>query len=258
MTILIVEDEAATRRGLISVIKKMDRDSYVLVGEADNGAGGMRMIYDLKPDVVITDICMPRVNGLDMIQNACESSPDTSYIILSGYADFQYAQKAIHLPVVEYLLKPITRQQLQATLDELNDRLQEKRQRFSEKRGEEEQACVDFHSEVVSRLVETIRKDYAQRLYLENFARRMRLTPEYLGAMFARETGKSFSSFLRDVRMEHARELLLNSDCKIYEIAFKVGYPDPKYFCKIFKEYTGVSAKSYARKNCGAEVTARN
>lgn len=74
------------------------------------------------------------------------------------------------------------------------------------------------------------------------------MTPEYLGNLFAKETGITFSNYLRQVRMEKAKELLTGTDMKIYEVACAVGYPDQKYFSKVFKEYVGVSAKQFALK----------
>ena len=71
-------------------------------------------------------------------------------------------------------------------------------------------------------------------------------SPEYLSNLFAKETGMTFSNYLKKVRIEKAKELILTTDMKIYEVACSVGYPDQKYFSKVFKEYTGVSAKQYA------------
>lgn len=241
LKILVVEDELATRRGLVSIVGGLDKARFQLIGEAANGLDGMNMIYHLQPDVVITDIKMPRVNGLDMIENARFGAPGTRYIILSGHSDFEYAKKAIHLAVAEYLLKPVTRQEL---IDALEALARGSAQQAAERQDPE----TASHTTPVARAVEAIQGGYARKLSIEELARRMKLTPEYLGALFAKETGKSFSAYLRDVRMEHAKRLLQTTDDKIYEIAYKTGYPDPKYFCKVFKECVGVSAREYARK----------
>ncbi len=75
----------------------------------------------------------------------------------------------------------------------------------------------------------------------------MNITPEYLSRLFTKEIGKSFSDYLKEYRIDKAKKLLVNNKLKIYEIAEKVGYSDPKYFCKVFKESTGMSPKEYMK-----------
>ncbi len=240
MRIAVIDDENGTRAGIIRLIKKINPD-FVVVGEADNGYDGMLLIKSLCPDVVITDIMMPRLNGLEMIENARICSPNTRYLVLSGYAEFELAKQAIRLSVVDYLLKPITSDQL---ADALNRIYQGYGAQTADKTAE---PGANSYSFIVEYIVKDIFENYAQRLYLEDYAKQLKVTPEYAGSIFSKETGKSFSLFLRDVRMEKAKKLIKNTDDKIYEIAYKTGYSDVKYFCRVFKEYTGVSAKSYAR-----------
>jgi two-component system response regulator YesN len=90
-----------------------------------------------------------------------------------------------------------------------------------------------------------IEENFGMRLGLDTFAEKYRLTPEYISNLFAKETGMTFSNYLKRVRIEKAKELILQTDLKIYEVACSVGYPDQKYFSKVFKEYTGVSAKQF-------------
>lgn len=248
LRIVVVDDEGGTRNGVIRLIGRID-PAFVVVGEADNGYDGMLQIKTLQPDVVIADIRMPRINGLEMIENARLSSPRTRYLILSGYSEFELAKQAIRLSVVDYLLKPVTAAQLSDALNRL-------RRMFISDEGISSPTSSDgvpgdgaasAYTPIVAHIVEGVRRDYAQRLYLEDFAGQLKITPEYAGSLFSKETGKTFSSFLRDVRMERAKELLRGGGLKIYEIAYKTGYADVKYFCRVFKDYTGVSAKNYVR-----------
>ncbi len=241
LRIVVVDDEAGTRSGVIRLIKRISPD-FVVVGEAENGYDGMMQIAALQPDVVIADIRMPRVNGLEMIENARLSSPRTRYLILSGYSEFELAKQAIRLSVVDYLLKPVTAGQLADALHQLRNTI-----RADKGAPPEGMPEVPGYSPIVTRIVEGIHRDYARRLYLEEFADQLKITPEYAGSLFSRETGKTFSTYLRDLRMEKAKELLRENSGKIYEIAYKTGYTDVKYFCRVFKEYAGVSARNYAR-----------
>ena len=162
---------------------------------------------------------------------------ECKFVILSGYADFSYAQQAIHLGVEDYLLKPVTISMVKELLDKLQ-----------EPAGKKESAVSsnECYSAIVRKAVEEIHRHYSQPLRLESFAADNNITPQYLSSLFSKETGTTFSNYLRDVRIEKAKELLKEGNQKVYEIACAVGYPDQKYFSKIFRECVGVSAKQYA------------
>lgn len=231
--IIVVEDEFRIRQGLVNLIKKINPECKV-VGEAENGYEGLKLIRDLGPDFVITDIHMPKMNGLDMIEKVMEYGIHCRFVILSGYAEFDYAQKGIRLGVEDYLLKPVTISKVKELVNKLMEEDEKKEPREDER-----------YSKVVNDMVHTIDSDYGQRLGMDIFAEKYRLTPEYLSLLFAKETGTTFSNYVKRIRIEHAKELLLGSNLKIYEVACRVGYSDQKYFSKVFKEYTGVSAKQY-------------
>lgn len=232
--IVIVEDEFRTRQGLGHLINKVDLGCRV-IGDAENGYEGLKMIRDLEPDIVITDIRMPKMDGLEMIEKVKAMGIECVFVILSGYADFEYARQGLRLGVKEYLLKPATISDVKELLRKLSD----------EGKQEENEQTAEY-SPAVKEMVSVIEENYGMRLGLDGFSDRFRLTPEYLSNLFAKETGMTFSNYLKKVRMEKAKELILNTDMKIYEVAYSVGYPDQKYFSKVFKEYTGVSAKQYA------------
>jgi two-component system response regulator YesN len=184
---------------------------------------------------------MPRLNGLEMIADAKFCSPNTKFLILSGYAEFELAQQAIKLEVVDYLLKPITKEQLHQALLSLQKKTNPALKNPEEKTTE----TSSVYGNITSSLVKEIENKFASHLYLDDLARKIGITPEYAGTIFSRETGKSFNLYLRDTRMKQAKKLLEASEDRIYEIAYKTGYSDVKYFCRVFKEYTGISATSY-------------
>lgn len=231
--IIIVEDEFRIRQGLSHLINKVSMGCQV-IGEAENGYEGLKMIQSLEPDVVITDIQMPKSDGLDMIEKAKNMGLECDFVILSGYADFEYARQGIKLGVKEYLLKPITISAVKELL-----------MKFTEKERMEQRELNEY-SAVVNEMVSTIHENYGKHLGLDTFAEQFRMTPQYLSNLFAKETGMTFSNYIKKVRMEKAKELILTTDMKIYEIACTVGYADQKYFSKVFKEYTGISAKQFA------------
>jgi len=105
MRVVIVEDEPNTRNGIIKIIEKYTSHE-VVAGESD-GEAGLEKVLTLHPDVVITDINMPKMDGLAMIHKIREAGIMTSAVLLTGYSEFEYAQRAIQLSVAEYLLKPL-------------------------------------------------------------------------------------------------------------------------------------------------------
>lgn len=122
MRIVVVEDGVKIRRGIINLIQKIDPGYYV-VGEAANGVDGINVIVKTKPDLVIADIRMPELNGLEMLQALKEKEIKHKTIILSAYSDFSFAQQAISIGVSEYLLKPVTAEKLQNSLSSINQEL---------------------------------------------------------------------------------------------------------------------------------------
>lgn len=233
-TVVIVEDEFRIRQGLGQLINQLKLGCSV-IGEAENGYEGLKMIQSLEPDIVITDIQMPKMDGLAMIEEAKRMGANCIFVILSGYAEFDYARRGIQLGVEEYLLKPATISDVKALLQKLAGSEEDKKETVNED-----------YSKVVADMVRTIEANYGMKLGLDTFAEKYRLTPEYISNLFAKETGMPFSNYLKQVRMEKAKELILETDMKIYEVACRVGYPDQKYFSKVFKEYTGTSAKQFA------------
>lgn len=237
--VLVVEDEMRTRHGLSALIDRLDLGCQT-IGEAEDGYEGLKLIHSMHPDVVITDIHMPKIDGLKMIASAREMGASCQFIILSGYAEFEYAKRALQLGAIDYLLKPVTISEVRALLT----RLTAKDQAAS---SDAQIHCEgQAYSALVQEMIQVLKENLGMPVSLDMLAERFHMTADYLSNVFARETGRSFSSYRRELRMEKAKKLLLSTDMKIYEIACEVGYPDQKYFSKVFKEYTGVSAKQYA------------
>lgn len=233
--VIIVEDEVRIRQGLARLIQKVDMGCTV-IGTAENGYEGLQMISRLEPDIVITDIQMPRMDGLKMIEQAKAIGAECVYVILSGYSEFEYARKGIRLGVSDYLLKPVTITLVKELLARLT---------ADPEQTEQEEEADKKYSQAVQGMVDAVEKNCGMVLSLEAFAEKYHMTPEYISNLFAKEVGQSFSNYKKQIRIEKAKQLLLTTDMKVYEVACAVGYPDQKYFSRVFKEYTGVSAKQF-------------
>jgi two-component system response regulator YesN len=124
MRIVLAEDEPKSREGLINVIHRFT--DYEIVGVAENGEDGYKLIEELKPDLVISDIRMPILDGLGMLQKIKDQKIEVQAILLSGYSEFEYARKALSLQVVEYVLKPLEVDQFLSILQKVEGKIQKK------------------------------------------------------------------------------------------------------------------------------------
>lgn len=125
-SIYLVEDEIYTLRALQQKIMDLEGD-YTVIGSADNGITALEQILQLCPDIVLTDIRMPDMDGLTLISQLKENGCTALPVIVSGYQDFEYAKQAVKLDAVDYLLKPVNPDELRACLNNCADKLQKKR-----------------------------------------------------------------------------------------------------------------------------------
>lgn len=139
MRIVVVEDEIRIREGISRLLKKLNEE-YEIVGAAENGQEGLALIRELKPDVVITDIRMPVMDGLEMLDRLYQENAGTKAIVLSAYSEFEYARKAMQSGVTEYLLKPISFGEFSRALTNIRHQLEKEQDEHLEGVGTLEQA----------------------------------------------------------------------------------------------------------------------
>lgn len=121
-TVLIVDDEPIVREGLAYIID-WQAAGFEIIASASDGLEGIEMIKKYQPDVVLTDVQMPEMNGIEMVRYACDNGLRREFIILSGYSDFTYAKEAISLGVAQYLLKPVDEAELLEALERISQQI---------------------------------------------------------------------------------------------------------------------------------------
>lgn len=238
LKVLLVEDENLIRRGL-----KFQMDwtevGCVVAGDAATGREGLEQIRALKPDIVITDIRMPDMDGLEMLAlGQAECAFDS--ILITGYSEFDYAKQAIHLGVSEYLLKPVDLNELKACIQQIARRRQDERTPETP----EVQLVPDLEpsamgNKYAAAMLQYIQENYAQRISLTDLSQELNISCTHLNAKFKAETGYTFHDFLNYYRISRAVELQKQGTYKLYEIAELVGFSDYKYFNKVYKRYVG-------------------
>lgn len=253
--VIIVEDETLQRHGLIQATPWQAHDCQV-VGDAMNGADGLRLAMQLKPDIIITDIHMPDMDGLKMIERIKETV-DCEFIILSGYGQFDYAKRAVSLGVQGYLLKPVDDDEFLDVLDKTVQIVAQKRQ-FHRLRDRYEQRCgnnidsdyinmdtSNITDRYLSEAIDYICRYYAQDITCSSVADELKISSSYLAKLFKANTGYTFLEYLTQHRIRRAMQLLSDTSLRTYQIATRVGYQDTRYFSDIFKKIVGVTPTQY-------------
>lgn len=239
LKVLLVEDEDLIRRGLHF---QMDWTAAgcVVAGEACSGEEGLEKIGQLRPDIVITDVRMQDMDGLEMLKRGLALCSFDA-IIISGYGEFDYAQQAIRLGVAEYLLKPVDFNALGSVIRKIVSRRQQESlaPRSSDVPLAPDLDPVSLHNRYAAEMLRYIQEHYAERISLTDLSQKLNISCTHLNAKFKAEVGYTFHDFLNYYRITKAVELQKQGKLKLYEIAELVGFSDYKYFNKVYKKYVG-------------------
>ena len=251
---IIVEDEEILRKGLLCTVDWLSMDAVVVAACAD-GQEGLEAIRLHQPDVVITDIKMPVMDGLSMIENAQQEGFEFLPVVLTSYSDFDYARRSISLKVFDYLLKPVSDDKLVELMQKAAVRIDE--QKRSKQAAELVSAGADGKSVTLKNMqvdnphvkyaLQRIEADWKDHLSIESIASELNISSSYLSRVFKSECGKTFLDFLNGYRVQKAVELLSTKEYRVYEVADMTGFSDYKQFHRVFKEYTSVSPTEFVK-----------
>lgn len=250
---IIVEDERNIRQGLILTTDWASLDIEI-IGDASNGKEGLELALKLHPDIILTDIKMPVMNGLDMLE-AIIDHQDVVAVVLSGFSEFEYARRALQLGAIDYLVKPFSDEELLGALS--NAAKQVKQMQVLKK--EETVSQNDLLNTVtrylsksdrsshknIQKLFAYVQEQYSEEISVSSAAEYLQVSESYLSRLFRSETSYSFHEYLTVYRMKVACDLLMNTDYKIYEVANAVGFRDQRYFSSVFKKYFGMSPNHF-------------
>lgn len=240
LKVLIVEDEEMIRKGIVLTVDWAALDC-VVVGEATNGVQGLEAARRLEPSLIVTDLKMPQMDGIEML-TALRAEGCTAYvIILTAYDNFAYAQSALRLGAVDYLLKPFH----DGDLENAVTRIQQRR-RPAAKATPIGAARKGDKSKYVLEAMDYISKHYNEPdISVGTVAQSLNISEGYLSHTFKKETDYTLLNYLTRYRIHKAMELLKDCRVKVYEVAEQVGYRDIAYFSATFKKYAGISPSEY-------------
>lgn len=247
--IVFIDDEYLVLKWLQTVFP-WDKYGIEIAGVAEDGKKGFDLIRRERPDIVICDIKMPLMDGLELMKAVRDRGWLCKFIILSGFGYFEYAQQAVRYGASDYLLKPVHYNKMVETVEKVLADLEKERRLFG---GREVRQALDFseeergssYSRNVLIALQYIEEHMDKDVPVEEIAGLLHIGNSYFSTIFKREVGMSFVEYCTGKKMETAKKLLENKKLKIQKIAELVGYQDPKYFSQVFKKYFGRTPKEY-------------
>ncbi|MFJ5621896.1 response regulator [Peribacillus loiseleuriae] len=250
-TILIVDDEQTTRQGLKKTLEIWSAGKYEIMSAAD-GPEAYELFSKTKIHLLITDICMPEMDGLKLLQNLKIKGYKPVVMIVSGHPNFDYAQEAIRLGVINYLLKPISKQKMiEAVEQALETEVSIERVDFMEKVVDQKLMKIDRRNDhskfAIKEALTYVNNHLNRQITLKEVADSVYLNASYFSVLFKEQTSLTFSEYITRKRLQIAKTLLLTTDSQIEEIALEVGYQTSKYFIKLFKDYEGITPSKYRK-----------
>ena len=244
LKVLVVEDEEMIRKGIVLTVDWAALDC-VVVGEASNGEEALESVKRYDPTLIITDLKMPKMDGIEMLRRLREQGNNAFVIILTAYDSFEYAQSALRLGAVDFLLKPFHDGELEQAVMALRRRLE------PSAAGEEVRLPIPDlkkgdKSKYVLEAMDYIGTHYNDpSISVGTIAQHLGISEGHLSHTFKKETDYTLLNYLTRYRIHKAMELLRDCRLKVYEVAEQVGYRDITYFSTTFKKLVGVSPSEY-------------
>lgn len=232
--VLIADDEEIIVEGL-KVLYPWEKNGFLVAATAADGMEALVQAAEVKPDIVLMDINMPYMNGLETIEKMKVLIPNSYFIIISGYDDFSYAQKSLRLQISDYLLKPVSEDDLSKTIFHVRQQL--------EKHSEN----VVLSERTIDHILQYIDDNLHQNLSLNDLSSKFHMAPAYVSQYFKKQTQMNFLSYCNKRKIEQAQIMLIKTDKSITEISGSLGFSNYRIFSNVFKKYTGVLPSQYVR-----------
>lgn len=278
---VIADDELLIRQGLQSI--SWSDYGIELAGTAANGIEALELVKSVMPLILLTDIKMPGMDGLKLIEEAKNIVPEIKSILLTGYQDFSYAQTAIQLRALDYILKPSDPDEIIEVVLKAKRQIEnEEKERLEKEKVLQQINCMrdivrnavivkkldaaqtespdgegatdpgypsyPVRNAVIRQVIDYISKNYMNDITLISVSQHVYMNHIYLSRLIKKETGENFLEILTRIRLQKACEMLSDPDLKTYEVAEKVGIKDAGYFSQVFRKYFGMTPSEYREK----------
>ena len=244
---------------ITNFLKKFESELQI-VGTCDNGEEGLELCKKLSPDLIISDIRMPKMSGLELLRKVRETNKNCFCIFVSAYTEFSYVHEAIKNGAVDYILKPIQEEELYKIIRKVigewkKNRNEKEKVKLlqSEVKKLKKEKQIDYksnydsekYSKSVRNVLSYIEENYHQDISLESAATEVFMNKNYLSSLFCNEMGVGFTKYLSDFRLKKAKILLRETELNINEIANMTGFATANYFVRVFKKQENCTPKEY-------------
>lgn len=259
--LLIADDEKLEREALAELVqRRFERE--VVLEMAENGRKAADTAVLWGADLILMDIEMPGMSGLDAARAVLAQRPSCRVIFVTAYSLFQYAHEAVHLGACDYLLKPVDPDELEASVRRAMRQIETERKleelaaaRPQPEQTETEEEAEDAPEEgensqtalVMAHVRRYLEDNYMFDLSLDSVGEILHISPAYLSAQFKKYQKMNFLDCLTELRINAAKELLSDPFRSSAEVASMVGYEDASYFARAFKKRTGMTPTQYRR-----------
>lgn len=246
--VLVVDDEVFVRQGIV-----METDWAALgcavVAEAENGLEALEAVHRYHPDLMICDIRMPKMDGIEMLKKLREEGSSVQVIFLTAYSEFEYAKQALKLFAFDYLLKPFEDGELEAAVMRAKAVIEAKKgegQRNHEDKILPPESRLGDKSRYIREALAYISNHYCESdICVKVIAESLGISGDHLSHLFKKETDYTVMAYITRYRMRAAMKLLDDCRNKVYEVAEMVGYKDITHFSSTFKKIVGMTPSEY-------------
>ncbi len=238
-TLIIVEDDYQIRNGL-SRFFPWQEIGFSLLESFENGSFALKYLMQNPVDVVLTDIRMPVMDGLELMKGMRSRNIQSMVVILTAYRDFNYAQQAISLGLSHYIVKSTRYDDLIGVFKQVYKALEN---RLPFPTLSTPPGRLD---DVISRACSYI-DSHVSTACLQALSSYMNLNPVYISRLFKEKTGVNFMDYLIQAKMRCATELLIQTTQSIAQISEETGYSNEQNFSRAFKKQFGISPNEYRK-----------
>ncbi len=237
-SLIIIDDEKEILDGL-SNFYPWKQIGFEVIGSFSYATAALDFCERIMPDVVLTDIRLPFKSGFDVLKELCIKEPHPLFCVMSAYDEFKYAKEAIQYGVQNYLVKPVSFDELTRTFTKIKSTLDSRAVSFGS------QTDTASYSTLIRHALEIMKKR-TRDCTLCTVAEELEVSEAYLSRLFKKETKINFQKYLQDVKMNLAVSMLESSiKYKNREIAEALGYTDSQNFCRVFRKVYGISPQEY-------------
>ncbi len=239
LKLLIADDEDVIRNGIGKYIK-LHTDIFEQIILTENGQETIDNVLKYEPDLILLDVQMPIKTGIDVMKEIKQAGLSPIIIILSGYDDFKYAQQAMRFGARDYVLKPVRSSDILDMVLKFANEITASGQLLHKH-------VIGNMNPAVAQAKEYIEENYYEDITLQQVADKVAISAGYLSTLFNQEQKCGFTEYLNQVRVNHACTYLKQNYFKTYEIAYKTGFHDEKYFTRVFRKIVGMTPSEYKK-----------